>query len=248
MPKPRHRQPARRATKKPVPHARPKKAQAAGRGAAPARRAPVPPTGKVRTSGPAKRVLPTAAKARPLPVKPVPVPAPGPSSHDLAVESFERGFQALQQRQFGRAAELLKRVVRDFPDEKEMQERARVYLSICERQAAGLDRRPRSFEERLNAATVAVNRGAFDEGLALLRKLEGENPESDHVQYLLSVTNTAVGEVAKALSHLRRAIELNPENRLLSVQDADLEALRRDAGFAPLAQAPLPRRRSARTR
>ena len=59
----------------------------------------------------------------------------GPSSHDQAVEKFERGFQALQQRQFGKAAELLRAVLNDYADEKELQERARVYLAICERQA-----------------------------------------------------------------------------------------------------------------
>ena len=103
-----------------------------------------------------------------------------------------------------------------FPDEKELQERARVYLSICERQAGGAGARPRSFEERVNAATVFINRGAFDDGLRLLRDLESENPQSDHVQYLLTVAFTSTGDVDKALSHLRRAVELNPENRFLS--------------------------------
>jgi hypothetical protein len=33
-------------------------------------------------------------------------------------------------------------------------------------------------------------------------------------------------EAAKAVEHLRRAIELNPDNRSLARQDADLENLR----------------------
>jgi tetratricopeptide (TPR) repeat protein len=181
--------------------------------------------------------------------RPIQAVAPtGPSQHDLAFNAFERGFQALQQRQFGRAAELLSVVVNNFPDEKEIQERARVYLSICERQAATRDSRPRSFEERVNAATVAINRAAFDEGLALLRKLEAEDSENDHVQYMLGVVYGSVGDIEQALAHLRNAIELNPENRFLSTQDADLESLRQHAGFAAMIETQIPRRRVAAKR
>jgi uncharacterized protein HemY len=160
------------------------------------------------------------------------------------VAAFERGFRALQQRQFDRAAHALTAVLTGFPDEKEMQERARVYLSICERQASGAGAKPRSVEERINAATVAINRGAFGDALRLLRDLESDKSDSDHVQYLLCVAFTSMGDVDKALAHLRRAVELNPENRFLSTADADLEPLRQHAGFVAALEAPPPSRRT----
>ena len=147
----------------------------------------------------------------------------------------------LQQRQFAKAAELLKSVVDNYPDEKEMQERARVYFSICERQAAKANHPPRSFEERVNAATVALNRGAFDEGLALLRKLEADHGSSDHVHYMLCVVYTFTGDIPSALRHLQRSVQLNHENRYLASQDADLEALRQDVGFAAAIEIAAPR-------
>jgi tetratricopeptide (TPR) repeat protein len=167
----------------------------------------------------------------------------GALSHNQAVEKFERGFQALQQRQFGKAAELLRAVLNNYADEKELQERARVYLAICERQAVH-EVKPRSFEDRLHAATVIVNQGAFDEALAQLRKLENDGPANDYVQYLQSVVYAAVGNAEQALAHLRKAIELAPENLFRAAQDPDLEPLRQDAGFAALA-GELPRRRRA---
>ena len=168
----------------------------------------------------------------------------GPSSHEQAVEAFERGFQALQQRQYGKAAELLGAVVNDFSDEKELQERARVYLAICERQAAR-EPKPRSFEDRLHAATVIVNRGAFDEALTQLRKLENDEPSNDYVHYLLTVVHAAVGNAEQALAHLRKAIELAPENQLRAMQDPDLDPLRQDAAFVALTGMPSRRRRPA---
>ncbi len=151
-------------------------------------------------------------------------------SHDQAVEAFERGFQALQQRQYAKAAELLGAVINGFTDEKELQERARVYLAICERQAVH-DAKPRSFDDRLHAATVIVNRGAFDEALVQLRKLESDEPGNDYVQYLLSVVHTAVGNAEQAVAQLRKAIELAPENQFRAAQDPDLEPLRQDAAL-----------------
>lgn len=255
MPKKRRSQPPRRATTKPMTRAHPKHAKTAktakpskpkpSKAAAPHARAPVPATKKNGRRPAAKTpALPRKRQPASAGVKSAHVPVPsGPSSHDLAIDAFERGFRALQQRQFARAAELLGAVVSNFPDEKELLERARVYLSICARQAGLRDSRPRSFDERVNAATVAINRGAFDEGLASLRKLEGEEPGCDHVHYMLCVVYASSGEPAKALEHLRRAIELNPEKRCLSAQDADLEPLRQNAGFAALLGASGPRRR-----
>jgi tetratricopeptide (TPR) repeat protein len=259
MPMQRRTQPSRPAAKKPKPRAQPK------RPATSSHSAPAKPAKHAKPARSAKAEKPVKSAKHPTPAKPARKSAAknaqtrmpagrvdrsagpatpvlsGPSVHDRAVDAFERGFQALQQRQFGRASELLTSVVNDFPDEKEMQERARVYLAICERQA-GREAKPRSFDERMNAATITVNRGAFDEGLALFRKLEGEDPDNDHVQYMLSVTYASVGNVDQGLVHLRNAIELAPENRIRAIQDPDLEALRQDPGFAAMADG-LPRRR-----
>jgi tetratricopeptide (TPR) repeat protein len=229
MPTKRRSQPGRHTTKKASSRAHAKR-QAAAKSAKP--------------SKPSKLARPPKKPARPTkPSKPVaPKKAPeGASSHDQAVEKFERGFQALQLRQFGKAAELLRAVLNDYADEKELQERARVYLVICERQAVR-DAKPRSFDDRLHAATVIVNRGAFEEALVLLRKLENDEPGNDYVHYLLSVVYTAVGNAEQALAQLRKAIELAPENQFRAAQDPDLEPLRQDAAFAALA-GELPRRR-----
>jgi tetratricopeptide (TPR) repeat protein len=264
MPKQRHTKPARPASKKPAPKikakARPtaktvKPPKAAGRPRSGAKKTPAKPAAKRpvkaaaratasrRQVTPAKKVAKRPAAAPP--VKKVPVVPLAPSSHDLAVAAFEHGFQALQQRQFGRAAELLTQVVDEYPDEKEMQERARVYLAICERQNSR-GPNPRSLEERVNAATVAINRGAFSDALALLRKAESDHRDNDHVQYMLCVAYTMLGDVAHALEHLKLAVSLNHENRYLASQDADLDPLRADTGFGAALEA-VPAAKPAKT-
>jgi tetratricopeptide (TPR) repeat protein len=235
MPKQRRTQPSRPVKKKPAAKtqakARPQAKGTPGKAKPPARavRRPAPAPGKA-TKRPAPRKLPSRGRSVVAAAKMV--VAVGPSSHDQAVERFERGFQALQQRQFSRAAALLSEVVSGYPDEKELQERARVYLSICERQKASQAPSPRSLEERVNAATVAINRGAFTEALTLLRKLQADHGDNDYVQYMLSVVYTVLGDFPHALEHLKHAVALNHENRFLATHDADLDSLRQDPGFS----------------
>ena len=50
------------------------------------------------------------------------------------------------------AAALLDSVLRQYPEEKELQERVRLYLNICQKQAAPKESSPQSLDERLYAA------------------------------------------------------------------------------------------------
>ena len=156
------------------------------------------------------------------------VPEPDQSNHVDALAFYERGVIALQRRKLAEATTLLRAVIDSYPEEKELHERARVYLTVCERQATARDATPATAEERVYAATLAVNSGEYDRGIEALQALSGELPDDDHVQYMLAVVHTLRGNCELALPHLQRAIELNPENRVLARQDADLEPLRRD--------------------
>lgn len=213
-----------------------------------------PANGK-RAAAPAPRAAAkaTPAQASAIPARPpviVAVPT-GPSPHDLAVEVFERGFRALQVRHFREAADILASILERYPDEKELHERVRVYIAICERQCdPKRDQRPRTVEERINAATVALNRGAFAEALEFLSSVKTEDTENDAVCYMLAVAHAGLGDADSAVSHLHEAIELNPDNRFLAAQDSDLEALREHAAFVALLDSPPPprRRTASRTR
>lgn len=174
-------------------------------------------------------------------------PPPERTPHVEAMEAYERGVTALQQRKFGEAAKLLQAVIDAYPDEKELHERAYVYLNVCRRQALPPDATPKTFEERVYAATLAINAGAYDDALGRLEALAGESPASDHVQFMLAVVHTLRGDLAKAWPALERAIDLNPENRFLARQDADLEALRRQPEFRQVAERPQPGRRERRS-
>jgi tetratricopeptide (TPR) repeat protein len=197
--------------------------------------APHPPSARSRTvedAGP-----PSAASPRPAPPATSPAP-PRRSTYFEAVAIYERGLEALQKHAYAQAANLLESVLRQYPEEKELHERVRLYLNICHRQAAQREAAPQTIDERLYAATLAINGGQYDQAIAHLRLVRDEDPDNDHAIYMLAVAHAQRDEHAEAVAHLERAIALNPENRALARNDPDLEPLRDDEAFRAALEAP----------
>jgi tetratricopeptide (TPR) repeat protein len=225
-----------------------KAAHAARAASAPSARRTPAPAAKKTPARAAKKTVRPAAKAGASPRKSA-LPAPDAGDRNMAVELFEKGFRSLQQRRFQEAAQLFNAVIAQYPDEKELLERTRVYLAVCNRHAAPPDATPKTFDERLYAATLSVNRGAYDEGLSLLASLERDQPDHDHVQYLLAVVRAQRGEADAALAHLQKAIDLRPSLRIQAGTDIDLEPLHDNQAFNTLldpARVPAARQRTGR--
>jgi tetratricopeptide (TPR) repeat protein len=146
----------------------------------------------------------------------------------------------MQHHEYQRALDMLQSVLRLYPEEKELHERVKLYINVCERHVTPREAEPISVDERLFAATLALNGGRYDEALVHLRLVRDEDPDNDHALYMLAVAHAQRDEIAQALAHLERAIALNPENRALARRDADLEPLRDDEAFHAALEAPPP--------
>ncbi len=175
------------------------------------------------------------ASSRPVRSKPVPMPATGlreaikaPRPEYLeAVALYEQGVAALQAHEYSRASSVLRAVLARYPAERELHERVRLYLNVCDRHMAPRAASPSTPEERVFAATLAINAGNFDEALEHLRTASKEAPDHDHALYMLASVLALRDEVDAAVPFLLRAIELNSDNRAMARHDPDLEPLRR---------------------
>jgi tetratricopeptide (TPR) repeat protein len=156
----------------------------------------------------------------------VSVQQPRRSTYADAVVLYERGLQALQAKRYRDAAETLKRVIAEFPEEKELHERAELYIRVCARQLTPPDATPKTPEEQVYAATLAVNAGAFDRAIALLTAALQQKKDNDSAEYMFGVVLAMKGDQPGALAHFARAVELNPDSRELLRKEPELEALR----------------------
>ena len=185
-----------------------------------------------------------AARAVPKPKPKVPAPPPRRSTYADAVLLYERGLQALQAKRYREAADTLKRVIAEFPEEIELHERAQLYIRVCERQFAPLDATPKTPEEQVYAATLALNAGAVDRAVSLLTAAIQQQADNDAAEYMLGVALATKGDQQGSLRHLARALELNPDCRDALRKEPELEALRETEALQALlaAAAAAPRR------
>jgi tetratricopeptide (TPR) repeat protein len=140
----------------------------------------------------------------------------------------------LQQHNFAKAAELFGHLTAVHPEERDLLERSRLYLTICFRQLSPLVSEPADNRERLYAATLALNAGQLDEATGYLDRICQDEPANDQALYLLAVVHTERRDPELAIRYLAQAIEANPENRSLARVDPDLDALRGATGLAAL--------------
>ena len=163
---------------------------------------------------------------------------------------YENGVRALQRHDYPGAATQFRAIIERYPEERELQERSHLYLRVCERETARRPATPQTPQERVYAATVALNAGDTTAALDHLRRALTDAPDSDHGHYIMAVALGMRSRTDEALEHLRQSIALNQENRGLAKQDPDLDSLRNHSRFREaLDTPPAPnRRRPARRR
>ena len=171
-------------------------------------------------------------------VRPSPPPPPKKPGYYEALAMYETGVRALQRHDYEGAAAQFRAIIERYPEERELQERSQLYLRVCERETARRPATPQTPQERVYAATVALNAGDTSAALDHLRRALADAPDSDHGHYIMAVALASKGEALKAIEHLRRAIALNPDNRSLARHDPDLEAVRGIDGFWDLVELP----------
>jgi tetratricopeptide (TPR) repeat protein len=163
-----------------------------------------------------------------------------------AVARYEHGMRALQEHRFQEAAEAFRSVLVQYPEEKELNDRVRLYLTLCDRHLKSAPE-PKTTEERLYAATLALNAGDAQTALRHLGDIVSQDPDHDGALYMLGVVHALQEDSATALSYLQRAIERNPENRALALQDGDLERLMQDESIRAAVEATAGRPADTRT-
>jgi predicted Zn-dependent protease len=149
------------------------------------------------------------------------VPDPG------AISVFERAMAALQRHEYRKALAEFEALQQRFPTESALLDRARGYAALCQRELSRSSHAaPQTTEERLTAATAALNNGEDQRAEQLIAQVLAEAPRHELGHYLLAVVHARRGAVAAALDALRQAIAVSPEVRAQARHDADFESLR----------------------
>jgi tetratricopeptide (TPR) repeat protein len=153
-------------------------------------------------------------------------------AHQQAMERFEEGLQLFNSNQFGKARTVFAKLVEN--PAKELGERARVYLRICDQRLSRSTVQLKTAEDYYNYAVGLANQGDAEESEQYLQKALKLSPNADYIYYALATTYALRDDVAGALDYLSKAIAIDERNRFQAQNDADFSTLLEDPRFTEL--------------
>ena len=160
-------------------------------------------------------------------------PDPDAPAKQAQLKLYEEALTLFQQQKFQRAKQSLEKVI-EGPS-KELGERARVHLRICEQR---ISRPPvpvlKSAEDHYTQGVALMNLGRWDDAREHLDRAHKAAPKADHIVYAMAVLDCLTGEADSAMDNLKIAIQLRPENRYHARNDEDFAFLQEDPRFTEL--------------
>ena len=158
-------------------------------------------------------------------------PAPDPK-FQAAVEGYQAGLKALQERKFDKAKAAFQKVIAAGP--RELADRANVFLNTCNQHMLKPSTSFKTPEEHYDYAISLMNVGDYVSAREHLDKIIKQAPAADYAWYGSSVLNCLTGHQEEALRQLSEAIRLNPRYRFQARNDSDFRSMSDDPRFTEL--------------
>jgi tetratricopeptide (TPR) repeat protein len=158
-------------------------------------------------------------------------PTPHSESYEAALGKYTQGLELIHAGDFMAAIDLFTTIAMDNPDEPELAERARAYVSVCSRKLASEPEQPTTAEGLYHLGVHRANDGSLDEALDLLNRGLELELGSARMLYARASVFALKGQADDAVADLRKAIESDPKLRFQAGNDPDFERVRDEASF-----------------
>jgi tetratricopeptide (TPR) repeat protein len=142
-----------------------------------------------------------------------------PVTAQKQLAGFETAVKFFHARRFREARDAFLQA-REGP-QRDIAQRADVHARMCERRLEQSAVALQSAEDHYNYAITLINSRQIAAAQQHLETALGMSPDSDHVLYALALVRALSGDVPGSAEYLRRAIDLEPRNRIAARQDTD---------------------------
>jgi len=155
-----------------------------------------------------------------------------PETGPRQMEFFEEGMRLFHARKFQQAREVFAQAARG-PD-RAVAHRAGLHARMCEQRLESGGPVPATPEEHYNYAITLINSRDLAAAQKHLRAALEADSGAEHVLYALAACQSLGGELQAGYENLKRAIDLQPRNRLAARQDPDFAAMAELPAFVRL--------------
>jgi tetratricopeptide (TPR) repeat protein len=146
-----------------------------------------------------------------------------PTEAERQLDAWEAAMRAFAQQRFEEACENFRRAAAG--PASHIADKARSYMQICERKTARPQLQFSSAEDHFNYGVERLNSGDTEQARFHFDRALSINPDGDHILYTLALCCGISGDGEGACENLKRAIGLDPRNRILARQDPEFSPL-----------------------
>ena len=149
--------------------------------------------------------------------------AGSPSAAEAQLRRYEEANRLFRSQNFALAKAAFERALEG--PQRELTHNSRLHIAMCERRMQSAQAEFATAEEnynyaiaRLNTRDLSTSRRYFEAALAMA-------PNGDHIYYGLSLCCGLSGDLQGCYENLKRAIDMQPRNRLIARQDPDFNTI-----------------------
>lgn len=155
----------------------------------------------------------------------------GKNDYQKALSVYTQAMKAFHKGDCARASQLLKTFKEKYSAEKELIDRAQIYLSICEERKQKEKIQLKSLDDYFQYSVYKMNQGDYQEALKMLEKARQMKPKEGKILYLMADVYCLLGNNEKCLDHLKKAIQVDKFFSILAQNESDFEEIRKDKRF-----------------
>jgi tetratricopeptide (TPR) repeat protein len=152
-------------------------------------------------------------------------------AYEKALAAFSEAMKEFHKGRLDRAQELLKSFIEKFDTEKELLDRARVYLQMTQERGKKEMAAPKTVDDYIFQSIYRINSRAYEEALKLLEKALEMKADEGRVYYLMADAYILMGKAEEAMECLKKAFQRDKVYRTLAQNEIDFEPIWDDKKF-----------------
>jgi tetratricopeptide (TPR) repeat protein len=151
--------------------------------------------------------------------------------YQKALSLYSQGIKDFRRRDYEKALSSFESLIEKFPEEHELVDRARVYLTICQKSQKKESANLKTVEDYLFYAQMKINQAEPEGALKLLEKALEFKKEEARIYYLMAIAYLQNNCLEDSLEALKKAIQKDKTLAILAQNEADFEPLWEDKRF-----------------
>jgi len=153
--------------------------------------------------------------------------------YQKALAVYGEAMKEFRKEKFEKASEMLTNFLEKYAMEKELADRARIYIEICrERAKEGKESISlKTAEDYFQYGVYKTNSGEFEEALKSLEKALKLSPDDGKILYATADLYCLMGQTDSCLENLKKAIQADKFFRILAQNETDFEPLWEEKKF-----------------